>query len=100
MIITQFKFYYDFTFFLKLLSIISFLSFDKTGYTGCYSSPFQNYCKYCNAHIFKYSATTTINFQDSNKVSYFQDNISQLKAKMASNAKECDERNRLIKEVR
>lgn len=30
----------------------------------------------------------------------FQDSISQLKAKMASNAKECDERNRLIKEVR
>lgn len=29
----------------------------------------------------------------------FQDNISQLKAKMTSNAKECDERNRLIKEV-
>ena len=28
-----------------------------------------------------------------------QDNISQLKTKMASNAKECDERNRLIKEV-
>ena len=29
----------------------------------------------------------------------FQDNISQLKSKMATNAKECDERNRLIKEV-
>ena len=28
-----------------------------------------------------------------------QDNISQLKAKMASNSKECDERNRIIKEV-
>ncbi|XP_068678693.1 dynein regulatory complex subunit 2-like [Montipora capricornis] len=34
------------------------------------------------------------------KLQRIQDNISQLKAKMASNAKECDERNRLIKEQR
>lgn len=34
------------------------------------------------------------------KLQRIQDNISQLKTKMASNAKECDERNRLIKEQR
>ncbi|KAJ7387898.1 Dynein regulatory complex subunit 2 [Desmophyllum pertusum] len=34
------------------------------------------------------------------KLQRIQDNISQLKSKMASNAKECDERNRLIKEQR
>lgn len=34
------------------------------------------------------------------KLQRIQDSISQLKTKMASNAKECDERNRLIKEQR
>ncbi|RMX54250.1 hypothetical protein pdam_00016921 [Pocillopora damicornis] len=34
------------------------------------------------------------------KLQRIQDNISQLKSKMATNAKECDERNRLIKEQR
>ncbi|XP_048582995.1 dynein regulatory complex subunit 2 [Nematostella vectensis] len=34
------------------------------------------------------------------KLQRIQDNISQLKAKMASNARECDERNRMIKEQR
>ncbi|KAK3751513.1 hypothetical protein QZH41_019090 [Actinostola sp. cb2023] len=33
------------------------------------------------------------------KLQRIQDNMSQLKAKMASNARECDERNRMIKDV-
>ena len=55
-----------------------------------------HYCK----QMFDCVLCTTKHLCIKTNLPTFQDSISQLKSKMASNAKECDERNRLIKEVR